>query len=506
LSTPAYTPPTEGLDARESLRLLRRRGWILLACLILIPLGVYLFTASRPKVYQATTLLQVQGGADTTGLSPDFSAPASNLDAIAGFVTTSAVAEEAARQLGTTPGAIAGGVSASADPNTGFITISATASTAARAVAIANAYAAALNATRAKRGIQSVNQAIAATQKSLQQTPKSDLATRTQLGEQLQRLQTLKSAQSQNVQVLQAATVATQIAPHPKRNATVAILLALLVGAGLILLVERSDRRLRRPEDLEGLTGVPFLGTIPHEAFPGQDPDPEVAEAFQTLRNTLTYFNADETLKTLVVTSGLKGEGKTTVAANLAVAYARFGKRVILVDTDLRKPDLARRFGLPEATGLSDVLAGSVSVEDAYQEVEPHGHALRVLPGGPIPPNASAMLGSLRMAALIDELTEDADIVILDTAPLLMVSDAFPLLDKVSGVLALARLDHTPRDAVRRLVHIATSAGARVLGLVATDAKLSRLTGHGYGYGYGYGQGYGAERRKATEPDAGVQN
>jgi non-specific protein-tyrosine kinase len=249
---------------------------------------------------------------------------------------------------------------------------------------------------------------------------------------------------------------------------------------------------------------LPFLGTIPHEAFPRERQDPEVAEAFQTLRNTLTYFNADEALTSIMVTSGLKAEGKTTVAVNLARAYASFGKRVILVDTDLRKPDVARRLGLSEGTGLSDVLAGNASVDDVFQEIAPYGHGLRVLSAGPIPPNPSALLGSLRMAALIEELAADADIVVLDSTPLLMVSDAFPLLDKVSGVVALARLDKTPRDAVRRMIHIAASAGARVLGLVATDARRGRLTGHSYEYGYGYG--YGADRRKTAEEDAGVQS
>jgi capsular exopolysaccharide synthesis family protein len=504
LTAPTYTPPAEGFDAREALRLIRRRGWIMLVCLIVIPLGIYEFTNSRPKVFEASTLLQVAGAADTTGLGPDFATPQSNIQAIAAFVKTSAVTEEAARRMNVTPASIAGSVSASADEDTGFITISATAPTAARAEAIANAYGAALNATRAERGTARVNQAIAQTQKQLQATPKRDIQGRSQLNEKLQQLQTLRAAQAQNLQVLQRATGATQIAPHPRRNATVGILLALLVGAGLILLLERADRRLRDPEDLEGLTGLPFLATIPHEAFPGQGEDPEVDEAFQTLRNTLTYFNADEPLTSIAVTSGLKGEGKTTVAVNLALAYAAFGKRVVLVDTDLRKPDVAARLGLPERTGLSDVLAGNTSLEDAFQEIDRFGHGLRVLPAGPIPPNPSALLGSLRMGALIGELAEDADVVVLDSTPLLMVSDAYPLLDKVSGVLALARLDSTPRDAIRRMVHITTSAGANVLGLVATDAKMSRLTGHGYGYGYGYG--YGAERRKSEEPGAGVQS
>jgi capsular exopolysaccharide synthesis family protein len=487
LTTTAFSGQGEAPDARQYLRLLRRRGWILIACLIVIPVGVYMYTASRPKLFQASTILQLQGGVDLTGgSSPDLSTPTSGLQSVAALVGTNAVRGEAARRMPT--GTPLGAASASSDQDTGFLTITATAPTAQRAVQTANAYSGALNATRQKRNVQRVNQAIAAAQDELGRTPKTDVGTRTQLLSQLQQLQTLRQAQSQNVQVIQAAAGAQQIAPHPKRNATVALLLAFLVGVGLMLTAERLDRKIRNPDDLESLTGLPFLGTIPHEAFPGQDANPEVDEAFQTLRNTLTYFNADQPLTTIVVTSGLKGEGKTTVASKLAAAYATFGKRVILVDTDLRKPDLAGRLHLPPSSGLSDILAGNTALDDAFVEIAPHGELLRLLPAGPIPPNASAMLGTQRMATLMSELSERADVVILDTAPLLMVSDAFPLLDKASGVLALARLDQTPRDALRRMTKILSSTGARVLGFVATDTKHSRLTGYGYGYGYGYGR------------------
>jgi succinoglycan biosynthesis transport protein ExoP len=476
----------EAPDLRDYLRLLRRRGWILLLCVILIPVGVYEYTQGRPKIFQASTTLQLAGGVDSSLLStPDFSAPSANIQAVASFVSTTAVAEEAARRLGLPPTSLYGAAQATANPDTGFIVITATAATGKRATDVANAFAGALNATRKKRGQKSVDAAIQKVQGDLRGTPNADTVTRNQLTLQLNRLQTLRQAQAQNAQVLQPALGASQIAPHPRRNATVAVILAILIGVALIALAERLDRRLRKPEDLEPLTGLPFLATIPHAAFPGEDSSPEVPEAFQTLRNSLTYFNADEPLTSLLVASGLKGEGKTTVAANLALAFASFGKRVILVDTDLRKPDLATRMGFDDSIGLSQVLAGTTTLDAALRDVKPFGHGLRLLPAGPVPPNPSALLGSLRMASLIDELGADADLVILDTAPVLIVSDAFPLLDKVSGVIALARLDKSPRDAIRRMVHILASVGARPLGFVATDGKRSAAPGYGYGYGYG---------------------
>ena len=128
-----------------------------------------------------------------------------------------------------------------------------------------------------------------------------------------------------------------------------------------MVLVERFDRKLRKPEELEPLADVPLLGTIPYAAFPGGESGPQTSEAFQTLRDSLTYFNINRDLTTLVVVSPLKGEGKTTVVANLAVAFARAGKRVVAVDCDMRHPQLATRLGIDNSPGLSQVLMGRLS-------------------------------------------------------------------------------------------------------------------------------------------------
>lgn len=490
----------EAPDLRDYLRLIWRRGWILLACVLLIPFAAYEYTKAKPQVFQSSTVLQVQPGVENSDLtSPSFAPSATNLDLVAAIVSTSAVSNEAARLLGLPQGALRGAATGSADPDTGFLTITATGSTAERARQVATAFANALSSTRKSDSVQRIDSAIATIQDSLKKTPKNDPTTRATLTSQLQRLQTLRQAQSQNAQVIEPASAGAQIAPHPKRNATVALVLAILVGVGLIALAERMDRKIHKPEDLERLTGLPFLATIPHEAFPGNDDTSQVHESFQTLRSSLTYFNADEPIHTLVVASGLKGEGKTTVATNLAKAYASSGKRVILVDADLRKPDAAQRLELGQSRGLSQVLAGELKVDDALEEVPPFGHGLRVLPAGAVPPNAPALLGSLRMASLLKELEQDADIVIIDSTPLLAVADSFPLLDKASGVLPLVRLDKTPRDALRRMLQIIENAGGTVLGIVATDGKKRLSGGFGYGYGYGYG-----DDRKQTSPEETV--
>ena len=203
---------------------------------------------------------------------------------------------------------------------------------------------------------------------------------------------------------------------------------------------------------------------------------------FQTLRDSLTYFNVDQRLASLLVISPLKGDGKTSVATNLAVAFARAGKQVILVDADLRSPQVAPRMGTPQIRA-SARSRRAPPVHDALFEIEPFGSYLRVLPGGSIPPNPSEMLGSARMSTILAELSEMSDLVLIDS-PVLVVSDAFPMFDQVAGIVGVSRLEQTPREAITRAIEVASSAGGRVLGMVATGAKLQG----DYGYGYGYGE------------------
>ena len=202
----------EAPDLRDYARLLWRRGWILLLCVILIPVGVYVYTKGRPQVFQASTTVQLAGGVDGSLLgTPDFSAPQANIDAVASFVSTTAVADEAARRLGLPAGSLYGAATATANQDTGFIVITATAAPGKRATDVANAFAAALNATRKKRGQKSVDAAIKKVQADLNGSPKPDSVTRSQLALQLNQLQTLRQAQSQNAQVLQPALGAAQI-------------------------------------------------------------------------------------------------------------------------------------------------------------------------------------------------------------------------------------------------------------------------------------------------------
>ena len=260
----------------------------------------------------------------------------------------------------------------------------------------------------------------------------------------------------------------------------------------LVALVDRLDRKLHDPEDLEKLTGSPLLVHIPPSAFPGSPPDPGVPLAFQMLRDSLVYFNVDQPLDSLIVVSSLKGEGKTTVAANLAIAYARTGKRIIAMDADLRSPELALRLGLESTPASPPSWRATPRSRRLCRVVEPFGDSLRVLPGGPPPPNPSELLGSARMAQLFDELVADSDLVIVDTPPLLVVSDSFGLVERASGAIGVARLDQTPKDAAR------PDGGRRGDGAHATPRRGGDRLAPGPGYGYGYGYGYGSTPSSAS--------
>ena len=493
--TPTYTgrmaPPEQvDSDPREFFRLLWRRKWVILLCLTLIPVAVYFYSDRLTKSYEASTIVTVQTTAVDAGLiiGQDLPTGTANTAKIAALVSTDGVADETSRLLGEPRGTVRGSLRAADDEDTGFITITATAGSAERAATVANTVAKALRVARERAGIRRVDAAIANVEGELKDLPPDEELQRSQLSDRLQGLRALRAAQSENTQTVQPAGVpSSPVSPNPRRNAILAFVVALLISAGAVVLAERLDRRLHDARDLERLTGVPLLAQVPSTAFPGSAPDPQLPIVFQTLRDSLTYFNVDQRLSSLLVISPLKGDGKTSIATNLGVAFARAGKHVILVDADLRSPQVAVRMGAPLAPGLSEVISGNATIDEALCEIEPFGQHLRVLPGGSVPPNPSEMLGSARMSTVLAELAEISDLVLIDSAPALVVSDAFPLFDQVAGIVTVARLEQTPREAITRAVEVAATAGGRVLGMVATGGRLGSEA-YGYGYGYGYGE------------------
>jgi non-specific protein-tyrosine kinase len=227
---------------------------------------------------------------------------------------------------------------------------------------------------------------------------------------------------------------------------------------------------------------------IPAAAFSPDPPTPSEREAFHTLRAALTYFNVDQPRRSIVVASPGKGDGKTTVAIQLAIASARAGGDVILIDADLRHPQIASRLGPRREKGLPSLLAGNGTLEEFLVPYEPEpaliNGRLRVLAGSEVPPNPAQLLASRRMHDLLQQLPSAADMVIVDTSPALMVADSFPLFKAASGVLVVARLNSTYKAAIQRLAWTIRHAGGTVLGTVATAAETRGPSGR-YDYVYG---------------------
>ncbi|GEN81292.1 polysaccharide biosynthesis tyrosine autokinase [Actinotalea fermentans] len=292
--------------------------------------------------------------------------------------------------------------------------------------------------------------------------------------------------------------------PNLKLNVALGLLLGLAAGFGLAILREVLDTRVRTVDDVRSVTTASILTSMAHdEESVGKslvvqtDPHSPRAEAFRRLRTNLQFLDVAERLSAIVVTSSLPTEGKSTVAVNLAITLSDAGSRVVIVDADLRRPSVAEYMGVEGSVGLTTVLIGKASIEDV---VQPWGTGnLHVLPSGQVPPNPSEMVGSAAMAWLINELTKRYDLVIIDTPPLLPVTDAAILARLVDGALVVTGANRLHRHELADAMGSLEAVGARVLGVVVNH--LARKHGEGYSYHY-YGSDENAprQRRGARRP------
>jgi capsular exopolysaccharide synthesis family protein len=261
------------------------------------------------------------------------------------------------------------------------------------------------------------------------------------------------------------------VTPRPLRNTGVAVLLGVLVGSGLAVLRELLDVTIKTAEGLRAVADAPVLAVVPYDPAAKQAPlvmsgerfSPR-AEAFRHLRTNLQFVDVDSPVRTIVITSAVPEEGKSTTAVNLAIAFAEAGKRTLLVEGDLRRPRVAEYLGLERAVGLSNVLIGQVQVDEVIQEWGRDG--LKVLPSGFVPPNPSEMLGSRNMAVQLGLLRFRFDIIIIDAPPLLPVTDASVIAAAVDGAVLVTRSGKTPQARVQAALASLRAVDSRVLGCV----------------------------------------
>jgi capsular exopolysaccharide synthesis family protein len=301
-------------------------------------------------------------------------------------------------------------------------------------------------------------------------------------------LQIRSKATHDPVLLVWPALGSTKVAPRISNNMVVACILGLLLGIGLIMLQEYVDDRISSPEAARSLLGAPALGYVPlvndgSSLILDIGSAGFVLESYRVLRSNVQFATVDVPVLSLLVTSTVPSEGKSVTAANLAIALALDGKRVILVDTDLRRPTLHNKFNLQKLPGLTDVLRGTTGFEDALQETTIPG--LRFLPAGPFPPNPAELLNSQAMRQLHVALKEDADIVIYDSPPCLATADAQVMSAMVDGVLYVMQFGVAKKSAVMHAFELLRQAHANVLGIVFNKIDLSSKRSNYYGY-YGY--------------------
>ena len=294
----------------------------------------------------------------------------------------------------------------------------------------------------------------------------------------------------------------TPVAPKPVRNIALAVMLGLLLGIGLAVIRELLDTTVKGPDDIGELTEAPVLGGIlfdndapKHPLLTDLSPHSPRAEAFRILRTNLQFVDVDQTKKIFVVTSSVPGEGKTSTASNTALALQTAGQRTLLIDGDLRRPQLAKIFSLEGSVGLTSILLGRIDLSEAVQEH--HASGLSVLTSGSLPPNPAELLQSHAMEQLLATARLEYDTIVIDAPPLLPVTDAALIAAQADGAVVVVRQGKTTRDQLTSSMDRLQAVGARPLGVTLNMVAQRGHKGYGYGYGYGYAP---EEGRRKEEP------
>lgn len=514
-------------------RIVRRRWLVVLIPVLLVPSIAASYALSRDDEYSASAslLFRETPGSDIrlSAAEDDEREQATN----AGLAGLSAVSQRTARALGNgiTAGTVSKAVDTKGDASANLLTITATDSDRRLVAPIANEYARQFVAFRRDADRRTVADARRRSQRRLDSVQgelnrlrqggepadgsraENQIRTlsseRNQLLDETRRLATLGTLTSGNVEIAQrASTPGGPSSPGAAPIIGLGLALGLLIGLGLALLFDRLDRRLRDPAETESVFRRPTLGAIPlspalvrnnrtkpHVRGRSRSLGPGEMEAFHMLRANLRYFEADRAIKSVVVTSAAPGEGKSTVAWNLAAANANAGNRVLLIEAELRRPTLVREFKLQRSPGLVQILAEGAAPADVIRRIsgptevngDGAGPGMDVIVAGGIPPNPTDLLDSARMAELIRTAEQEYDLVVIDTPPVSVVSDAIPLLKMADGVIAVTLLGTTSRDAAAHLRKQLDSLGANFLGVVING--ISSHDGY-YGSAYGYAEEY----------------
>jgi polysaccharide biosynthesis transport protein len=489
---------SEALDLEHALSILRRRaGWILF-CIVLATAAAYGFSKHETKKYVATasltfsnnSLSQQIAGLPASSSSTVLAQQADDVELVKGGDTAAKTASLLGH--GLTAEKVADSLSVGAQGESSVVDVAVTATSPAIAAAIANTYTSQFVSEQQTANRQYFKSALALVRKQLAALSPKQIAGGDggALQDRAQSLSLLAELNYGNVQVGQEALAPiSPSSPKTKKDTILGAVVGLLLGLGIAFLLERLDRRIRGPEDLEAIYRLPMLGVVPKSAAlsrstrqnggKGATLPPAEAEAFSLIRAHLRFFNVDRDVRTVVIASPAPGDGKSTIARHLAQAAARSGSRVLLLEVDLRHPTLAQQLNIQSGPGLAGVLIGDVPMDEATHSVALRaspgegttGHTLDVLAAGAVlPPNPGELLESQAMDGVLEQARSAYDLAVIDTPPLTAVSDAFSLLTKVDGVVIVGRVGHSRRDAAQRLHQVLAGNGAPLLGVIANSA------------------------------------
>lgn len=311
-----------------------------------------------------------------------------------------------------------------------------------------------------------------------------------------------------NVRIIEAALNPNNpqpVSPRRRLNVMLGALLGLLGGIGLALLLEYLDTTIKSAMDLERTIKAPFLGIIPSfstdeeavpdELFTHRYPKSSITESVRSIRTNITFSTAGKEVKRLLVTSAGPQEGKSTAVINLGVIFAQSGKRVLIIDSDLRRPRLHRAFKVSRRVGLTNLIMGEKTLDEVILHTEVPG--VDLVPCGPIPPNPSELLGTERMREISDQMADRYDLILYDSPPVVAVTDAVVMSKMVDGVVLIAKAGKTTREIMFKAQRQLLDVGSLLLGTVLNDFNIR---GAGYRYYYYYyhyrsreGEGEGEE-------------
>jgi polysaccharide biosynthesis transport protein len=509
-------------ESPDYMRVVRARAWIIvLAIAVVVGATLALSYAATPQyrassqlVFQPNSLDQTLFGA---ALYPESNQPR-DVETGAKLVKVEQVAEGVKNQLKSSYSIpqLLQMVDVSTSSQDNLLQINAVSTDPAMASKVANAFAEQFVIFRQETDKETVSAARDLVKAQLDGlAPEETTSAYAQtLRDKYASLQILEAMQNGGFKIVQESTPPpAPFSPKPVRDGMLAGAVGLIIGLALAFLLDHADKRLHDVKTLERVAGLPVLATVPGLKDRGKQllkardaknvigfaANPALLESFRMLRSSMKYFDVGDTgtkIKTILVTSGTSGEGKTVTAINLALSLTIAGNRVVLIEGDLRRPKVSQYLGLKGSRGLSTVLSDNAAFVDVLQPVnvprfvsqeirervgaagavagELPAAALFCLASGPLPPNPAEVLGSARMEALLRELSADdmVDYVVIDSAPVLSVADALVIAPKVDAVLVATRLNRVTREEVLELNEQLNRSGARVIGMVVNGVKV----------------------------------